>query len=149
MGDAWFNILPKSSLARKKPPPLPVSFNANLLLPALRMKSVHVSQLSVVTVSGKGKPLTVHLHAIPEEGVFKPSRFHIAKNNVRPHWFRGQEQEDGDAGNGMDDKAFVFILHVFVVCVCMCACVCVYMCVYMCVCGLSVCMCVCVCVCVD
>ena len=70
------------------------------------------NQLSGVTVSGKGKPLTIHLHAIPEEGVFKPSRFHIAKNNVRPRWYRGQEQDDGDAGSGMENEAF------FIMCVC-------------------------------
>ena len=70
------------------------------------------NQLSGVTVSGKGKPLTIHLHAIPEEGVFKPSRFHIAKNNVRPRWYRGQEQDDGDAGSGMENEAL------FIMCVC-------------------------------
>ncbi|XP_070213271.1 nucleolar protein 6-like isoform X2 [Littorina saxatilis] len=53
----------------------------------------------VLSVPGKGKPLTIHLHAVLEEGVFKPSRFHITKNNVRPHWFCGEERDDPDAGN--------------------------------------------------
>ena len=88
------------------------------------------SQLSGVTVAGKGKPLTIHLHAIPEEGVFKPSRFHIAKNNVRPRWYRGQEQDDGDAGSGTENEA-LFIMCVcknlweFVCSGCVCVCVCV------------------------
>ncbi|KAK7480029.1 hypothetical protein BaRGS_00028762 [Batillaria attramentaria] len=52
----------------------------------------------VTKIGVGGKPFTVHLHAVPEEGVFKPSRFHITKNNVRPRWFSGTDREDGDTG---------------------------------------------------
>ncbi|XP_076443983.1 nucleolar protein 6-like [Babylonia areolata] len=50
-------------------------------------------------VEGKGKALTVHLHAIPEEGAFKMNRFHITKNNVRPRWFSAQDDQE----NGNDE----------------------------------------------
>lgn len=50
----------------------------------------------IVKLGGGSKLFTVHLHAILEDGTFKPSRFHITKNNVRPHWFAGADQADGD-----------------------------------------------------
>ena len=71
--------------------------------------------------------------------MFKPSRFHIAKNNVRPRWYGGQEQDDGDAGSGMENEAL------FIMCVCESLCA-----MAVCVCSGCVCEFVCVCqLCVD
>ncbi|PVD20236.1 hypothetical protein C0Q70_20732 [Pomacea canaliculata] len=40
-----------------------------------------------VPVSGSKALVVIHLHVIPEQGAFKPGRFHLSKNNIRPCWF--------------------------------------------------------------
>ncbi|GFO37979.1 nucleolar protein 6-like [Plakobranchus ocellatus] len=42
----------------------------------------------VVKLNGHDlKQVSLSLHAVPESGAFKESRFHVSKNNVRPGWF--------------------------------------------------------------
>ncbi|OWF47935.1 nucleolar protein 6-like [Mizuhopecten yessoensis] len=59
----------------------------------------HYKPILILKVKGDtGKPVTVHLHVIAEEGLFKLNRFHINKNNVRKQWYRGETEdvEEGD-----------------------------------------------------
>ncbi|KAK3588803.1 hypothetical protein CHS0354_012016 [Potamilus streckersoni] len=51
----------------------------------------HLKPVLVVTFKVEDcKLVNIHLHPVPEEGSFKVNRFHICKNNIRPHWYRGQ-----------------------------------------------------------
>ncbi|XP_060067208.1 nucleolar protein 6-like [Ylistrum balloti] len=59
----------------------------------------HYKPILILQVKGDtGKPVTVHLHAVAAEGMFKLHRFHVNKNNVRKQWYHGQteEVEEGD-----------------------------------------------------
>lgn len=54
----------------------------------------HYKPILVLQVKGDtGKPITVHLHVVAEEGMFKLHRFHVNKNNIRKQWYHGQTQE--------------------------------------------------------
>ena len=44
-----------------------------------------------------GKQFVIKLHPSLSEGTFKPQRFSPNKNNVRQHWFKGEEGVADDA----------------------------------------------------
>ena len=49
--------------------------------------------------SGKaGKNYTIKLYPVLPKGVFKPQRFSPDMNNIRPHWFKGQESTEEEGG---------------------------------------------------
>lgn len=50
--------------------------------------------------SGEHRPVCLNITAVPEDGLFKLSRFHISKNNVRRQWFL----EEG-VGDSTTDKS--------------------------------------------
>ncbi|KAM4753887.1 LOW QUALITY PROTEIN: nucleolar protein 6 [Cyanocitta cristata] len=55
------------------------------------MNSNHLKPILLLRPQGKDeKMVTVRLHACPDSGLFKPSRFHPSKNNVRTAWFMEQ-----------------------------------------------------------
>ncbi|XP_017602061.1 PREDICTED: nucleolar protein 6 [Corvus brachyrhynchos] len=55
------------------------------------MNSNHLKPILLLRPQGKDeKMVTVRLHACPDSGLFKPSRFHPSKNNVRTTWFMEQ-----------------------------------------------------------
>ncbi|NWW10874.1 NOL6 protein, partial [Oreocharis arfaki] len=55
------------------------------------MNSNHLKPILLLRPQGKDeKMVTVRLHACPDSGVFKPSRFYPSKNNVRTAWFMEQ-----------------------------------------------------------
>ncbi|NXG08518.1 NOL6 protein, partial [Sakesphorus luctuosus] len=55
------------------------------------MNSNHLKPILLLRPQGKNeKMVTVRLHACPDMGLFKPSRFHPSKNNVRTAWFMEQ-----------------------------------------------------------
>ncbi|XP_062369968.1 nucleolar protein 6 [Cinclus cinclus] len=55
------------------------------------MDSNHLKPILLLRPQGKDeKMVTVRLHACPESGLFKPSRFYPSKNNVRTAWFMEQ-----------------------------------------------------------
>ncbi|XP_033750343.1 nucleolar protein 6-like [Pecten maximus] len=59
----------------------------------------HYKPILILQVKGDtGRPVTIHLHVIAEEGMFKLHRFHVNKNNVRKQWYHGQAEdvEEGD-----------------------------------------------------
>ncbi|NXO29479.1 NOL6 protein, partial [Cisticola juncidis] len=55
------------------------------------MNSNHLKPILLLRPQGKDeKMVTVRLHACPDSGLFKPSRFYPSKNNVRTAWFMEQ-----------------------------------------------------------
>uniref|UniRef100_A0A803V9L5 Nucleolar protein 6 n=1 Tax=Ficedula albicollis TaxID=59894 RepID=A0A803V9L5_FICAL len=55
------------------------------------MNSNHLKPILLLRPQGKDeKMVTVRLHACPDPGLFKPSRFYPSKNNVRTAWFMEQ-----------------------------------------------------------
>ncbi|BFY97446.1 hypothetical protein BsWGS_00486 [Bradybaena similaris] len=59
----------------------------------------------LVTVKGNdSKSVQLCLHAVPETDTFKLSRFHVAKNNVRPKWFFGSEGAGTDCADDDDSS---------------------------------------------
>ena len=63
------------------------------------MYSVISASLSLLFFSGKaGKQFCVRLFPCLTEGTFKPQRFSPEKNNVRHHWFSGQESSEDTTG---------------------------------------------------
>ncbi|NXV02226.1 NOL6 protein, partial [Cettia cetti] len=55
------------------------------------MNSNHLKPILLLRPQGKDeKMVTVRLHACPDLGLFKPSRFYPSKNNVRTAWFMEQ-----------------------------------------------------------
>ncbi|NXO89357.1 NOL6 protein, partial [Certhia brachydactyla] len=55
------------------------------------MNSNHLKPILLLRPQGKDeKMVTVRLHACPDSGLFKPSRFYPSKNNIRTAWFMEQ-----------------------------------------------------------
>ncbi|CAM9481846.1 unnamed protein product [Lampetra planeri] len=59
-------------------------------------RAAHTTPVLVVRPPGKaGRQFSVRLHVVPPDNFFLPSRFHPAKNNVRPEWFAGKTPREG------------------------------------------------------
>ncbi|KAL3865413.1 hypothetical protein ACJMK2_042804 [Sinanodonta woodiana] len=67
----------------------------------------HLKPVLVVTLKVEdGRLVNVHLHPVPEEGSFKLNRFHICKNNIRPHWYRGQATTEDEVEENQSSTPF-------------------------------------------
>lgn len=62
-------------------------------------------------VGGEHRPVCLNITAVPEDGVFKLSRFHISKNNVRRQWFLEEGAGDSDTGRILLLKNLKAITH--------------------------------------
>uniref|UniRef100_A0A8U7P564 Nucleolar protein 6 n=1 Tax=Corvus moneduloides TaxID=1196302 RepID=A0A8U7P564_CORMO len=73
------------------------------------MNSNHLKPILLLRPQGKDeKMVTVRLHACPDSGLFKPSRFHPSKNNVRTTWFMEQSTpKEGRAWGWGNMRLFV------------------------------------------
>ena len=55
----------------------------------------------LTSLTGKaGKQFIIKLHLCLSDGTFKPHRFAPNKNNIRQHWFKGEEGIADDGGVG-------------------------------------------------
>ncbi|KAL4228055.1 Nucleolar protein 6 [Mactra antiquata] len=71
----------------------------NIKFSCLHGNSLKPILLASVTVPDR-KNVSIAIHIVPEEGVFKMTKFHIRKNNIRTHWYTGLEDTKTDQDQG-------------------------------------------------